>query len=195
MSRRFTIRRLMLVIAAVALEFAVLPVPLAIAVACLTILVPLVPSENRWELASVVGIIGLLVVLLLPAIQTANGCRRHPCTNNLKQIALALYNYHDAYGCYPPAYVTDSTGKPVHSWRILILPYLEQQRLYNSYDFSEPWDGPNNIKLAAQMPRIFACDGVTTNGKGLTSYLAITGEGTAFPGAGSTKMADILDGT
>ena len=61
---------------------------------------------------------------------------------------MAVANYHETYGCFPPAYVADRDGKPMHSWRVLILPFLEQRELYNAYNFAEPWDGPNNRKLA-----------------------------------------------
>ena len=55
--------------------------------------------------------------------------------------------YEDEHGCFPPAYVADASGRPMHSWRVLILPYLDQQQLYDQYDFSEPWNGPNNQQL------------------------------------------------
>ena len=109
---------------------------------------------------------------------------------------MAVANYHDTYGCFPPAYVADGDGKPMHSWRVLILPFLEQGELYRAYDFAEPWDGPNNRKLAAEMPRAFACpnrpDGDAPDP--WTSYLAIAGPGTAFPGAGTTTLGDAIDG-
>ena len=54
-------------------------------------------------------------------------------------------------------YVADATGRPMHSWRVLILPFLEQQSLYEQYDFREPWDGPNNIQLLGNMPDVFSC--------------------------------------
>jgi hypothetical protein len=66
--------------------------------------------------------------------------------NNLKQIGLALRNYHDAYGRFPPAYVADGHGPPMHSRRVLILPWLEKREIYDRYRFDEPWDGPNNRK-------------------------------------------------
>ena len=72
--------------------------------------------------------------------------------NNLKQIAMALQCYHQANGCFPPAYIADKTGKPMHSWRVLILPYLDRDDLYKAYNFTEPWDGPNNKKLATSRP-------------------------------------------
>ena len=60
--------------------------------------------------------------------------------NNLKQIGLAFHNYADAYRSFPPAVIYGPDGKPWHSWRVLLLPFLEQQPLYEQYDFSQPWD-------------------------------------------------------
>ena len=74
------------------------------------------------------------------------------CSNSLKNISLALQNYHDTYRTFPAAYVPDKDGEPMHSWRVLILPYIEERNLYDKYDFTEPWDGPNNSKLLADMP-------------------------------------------
>ena len=56
------------------------------------------------------------------------------CGNNLKQIGIALHTYHDEYKSLPPAYVCDESGKRMHSWRVLLLPYMEQQELYKKYD-------------------------------------------------------------
>jgi hypothetical protein len=66
-------------------------------------------------------------------------------------------NYETSYGCFPPAFIADSQGRPMDSWRVLILPYLDRADLYERYRFDEPWDGPNNIKLLDEMPRVFAC--------------------------------------
>ena len=79
--------------------------------------------------------------------------RRSICENNLRQIALALQNYHQANGCFPPAYVADKNGKPMHSSRMLILPYVGFDDLYKAYDFTEPWDGPNNKKTESAAKR------------------------------------------
>ena len=84
--------------------------------------------------AALVGVVlcgGILTALLLPAIQAAReAARRASCSNNLKQINLALLNYENAHKCFPPAYIPDEDGTPMHSWRVLILPYLEQNALY-----------------------------------------------------------------
>jgi prepilin-type processing-associated H-X9-DG protein len=136
-----------------------------------------------------------LIALLGRAVGSAReAARRSQCLCNFCQIKLAFLNYENEYGSLPPAYLADATGRPMHSWRVLILPYLEQSPLYNRYDFAEPWDGPNNIKLLNLMPTIFACPSRFSSPTNLTSYVVITGPGTMFPGSGSVKMADVTDG-
>jgi type II secretory pathway pseudopilin PulG len=140
---------------------------------------------------------GILAALLLPAVQSAReAARRTQCMNNLKQIGLALHTYHDEYNTFPPAYVADAGGKPMHSWRVLILPYLEERALYNEYDFSEPWDGPNNSRLLARMPRVFACPSDSSSTASTTTdYAGVLGEHCVFRGTQPVRMADISDGT
>ena len=123
--------------------------------------------------------------------------QRMACANNLKVISLALHNYHDAYGSFPPAYLADSAGRPAHSWRILLLPFLDEMALYERYDFDEPWNGPNNRKLLQQMPDVYACPNASEAGAadGCTSYLAATGAGTAWPASDARSINEILDGT
>ena len=88
---------------------------------------------------------GLLLSLLMPAVQSAReSSRRASCASNMKQIVLALLAYEADHGQFPPAYIADENGKPMHSWRVLILPYLAEKSIYDAYDFTEPWDGPNN---------------------------------------------------
>src|SRR5207248_2869881 len=97
-------------------------------------------------MAAVLMIGGLVGVLGRAMLQAREEARASQCLC-IKQIGLALLNYHDTYGSFPPAYVADATGKPIHSWRVLILPFMEQSSLYNAYSMAEPWDGPNNRKL------------------------------------------------
>lgn len=140
---------------------------------------------------------GILAALLLPAVQAAReAARRAQCTNNLKTIGLAMQNYADVYGAFPPAYLADENGKPKHSWRVLLLPYLEQQPLYDRYDFDEPWDGPNNRQLGALMPKAFACPSHAPGGavNTTTSYAAISGPGTLFEADTSSSIASVTDG-
>jgi hypothetical protein len=99
---------------------------------------------------------------------------------NLRTIGAAMQAYHDDFGCYPPAYQANQTGKPMHSWRVLLLPYLGKQHLYGRYDFNEPWDGPNNSQLALEMPRVYAGDPQDVFYTQETSFMVITGKGTPF---------------
>ncbi len=82
----------------------------------------------------------------------------------------------------------------MHSWRVLILPFLDQSDLYNRYDLGEPWNGPHNIKLLDKMPYLFACPSQVPFSRGLTNYVAIRGPGTMFPGTSSVKFGEVIDG-
>jgi len=82
--------------------------------------------------------------------------------DNVKVIMLALHNYHDKHGAFPPSvlYGKDNTGgKFPHSWRVAILPYIDQQKLYNSYHFDEAWDSPANVEVMAKMPDVYRAPG------------------------------------
>jgi Protein of unknown function (DUF1559) len=82
----------------------------------------------------------------------------------------------------------------MHSWRVLILPFLGQQQLYDAYSFVEPWDGPNNRKLAGQVGTIYLRSGLEPDQVGATSFVAVVGPETVWPGAGARKYSDIGDG-
>lgn len=141
-----------------------------------------------------VCVFGILAALLLPAVsQARESARRSACRNNLKMIGLALHNYNETYGTLPPAYIPDATGKPMHSWRVLILPYLDQQPLHNAYDFNQPWDSPQNLAVTQNIPPVYACPSSTNQGD--THYVYITGKGTCFEGAQGIKFRRIIDGT
>jgi prepilin-type processing-associated H-X9-DG protein len=116
------------------------------------------------------------------------------CGNNLKQIALALHNYHDTYGSFPPAFIADENGIPRHSWRVLLLPFVEAQGIYDQYDFSEPWDGPNNSKLLTRMPSVYSCPSSPDGARGSTYYVAVVGAQTTWPGQKPGTRAAIADG-
>src|SRR4051794_27921550 len=83
------------------------------------------------QLIAILGAFGLFLMLMMPFTRNASGAaRRAQCTNDLKQIGLALHNYESSFGVFPPAYTVDSAGRPLHSWRTLLLPYMEQEPLY-----------------------------------------------------------------
>jgi len=140
-------------------------------------------------------IIGILVALLLPALQVArSAARRAQSMNNLKQINLALLNYESTYGTFPPAYIADADGKPMHSWRVRILPFMEQQALYQRYNFDEPWDGPNNRLFHDTVVPAYVDPATPDGPTSYTSYVVVTGANTMFPGAEAVAMKDVLDG-
>jgi len=133
-----------------------------------------------------------LIGLLLPGVQaTHESGRRSQCRNNLCQIAAALNAYHQVHGSFPPAYIADKNGKPMHSWRVLILPYMEYDSLYRTYDLTEPWDGPKNKKLVAEQLREFVCPSDPNAYVSATSYLAVVGQYTAWSGEDSRKVGDV----
>jgi hypothetical protein len=107
---------------------------------------------------------------------------------------LAVANYHDNYGSLPPAYIADRNGTPMHSWRVLLLPFLEQQALYEEYNFDEPWNGPNNRKLLAKRPSVYAFSDSDLASGGVTNYLAVVGNETVWPFDKSLSLKQIADG-
>ncbi|NQU20302.1 MAG: DUF1559 domain-containing protein [Candidatus Nealsonbacteria bacterium] len=138
---------------------------------------------------------GLLTALLLPAVQKVReSARRAQCMNNLHQISLAMHSYNAEYGCFPPAYIPDENGRPMHSWRVLLLPYLGENMLYDQYDFDEPWNGPNNCLLIDRMPDVYRCQSEVAADSSEPSYVMIVGPGTISDGPSSTRDAQITDG-
>jgi len=140
--------------------------------------------------------IGILVALLLPAVQAAReAARRMQSQNNLKQIALALHNYHDVYQSFPPAVVKDADGNPLYSGRVLLLPFMEQQALYNQFDLTQAWDSPANQQWSQTSLRLFMDPSNPSRTPGQTDYLFVTGKGTVFEGDKTTPIRAITDGT
>jgi hypothetical protein len=140
----------------------------------------------------------IVAALLLPAVSKAReAAQRAQSINNLKQIALAMHNYADAHKAFPAAVMLGPDGKTKHSWRVAILPYLEQESLYKQYNVNEPWDSENNKKLIDKMPATYrhpSDKGNATN----SSYYALAGKGGIFSedaAKNGTGFAQIRDGT
>ncbi|MDB5343087.1 MAG: hypothetical protein JWP89_1464 [Schlesneria sp.] len=158
------------------------------------------PLKARWKfglfhLLSIVVIGGLGIALLIPApTRSRVAARRTQCKNNLKQIGLALHNYHEHYGTFPPAYTVDSNGTRLHSWRTLILPYVDQTELFNKIDLSKAWDDPVNAEAAETPLYMYHCPSAP-GPNNHTSYVVVVGADTCFPGAGSKTLSEITDGT
>jgi hypothetical protein len=154
-----------------------------------------VPKWNLLDWSVLIVVLAILVALLLPAAHRGGPtARRVLCRSNLKQIMVALNNYHDAYGSLPPPYTVDASGQPLHSWRTLILPWIDQESLYKTIDLSKPWNDPANaIAFNTPMPA-FHCASDPSDGK-LTTYQAIVGSGAGFEITCIRKLTDFTDGT
>ncbi|GAC1464026.1 MAG: hypothetical protein NVSMB9_02220 [Isosphaeraceae bacterium] len=143
-----------------------------------------------------IGCTAVTLALLLPAVQAAReAARRAQCVNNLKQIALAMHNFHAAKDRFPGASITDAQGKPLLSWRVAILPYLDQTSLYERFHLNEPWNSPHNQALLTQMPLAYACPSEPPHGPGMTIYQAVIGPQTMFTNGKPVPLAEVTDGT
>ncbi len=150
------------------------------------------------ELLVVIAIIAVLIALLLPAVQQAReAARRTQCKNNMKQLGLALHNYHDTFLLFPMSYgngVYDESGRMV-SWLFGVFPYIDQAPLYNSLNFSVGVNAtPQNLAAAQQVIPAYLCPSDSTNGNGklngranmsgnfyaVTSYKAVSGNNWAW---------------
>jgi hypothetical protein len=139
---------------------------------------------------------GVAIGLLLPAVQKVReAANRVKDQNNLKQIALAMHNFHDANGHFPAAAICDKAGKPLLSWRVAILPYIEQNNLYRQFKLDEPWDSAHNLKLLDTMPATYALPSASGEGATSTHYRVFTGADAGFEYCKGRRFADITDGT
>ena len=115
---------------------------------------------------------------------------RTACKNNLKMIGKGLHAYHDSNGSFPPAY---SGGDVSHSWRVALLPWLNQQAVYSRYDFGQSWDAVSNREILSLRPTEYACP--ETLDPTRTSYQAAVGIQTAWPYDQAASFPDITDGS
>jgi len=159
--------------------------------------VPKSPKDARKESGAAEPVepaIDLAKLAENPVLRVRDAANRSKGSNNLKQIALAFHSYHDVNGRLP-ADVVDKDGQPILSWRVLILPYLEQAPLYQEFKLDEPWNGPNNSKLLEKMPKTLESPRVVTKKKGYTVYQGFSGDDALFrPGKPALNLPAIPDG-
>ncbi|MDP1560698.1 MAG: DUF1559 domain-containing protein [Pirellulaceae bacterium] len=134
-----------------------------------------------------------ITAILLPAIQAArSAAQRLEQSNNAKLIGLAVLNYESANARFPARFKASPNGKPLLSWRVMILPYLDENELFNKFRLDEPWDSPHNLPLAAEMPTVFRDRFVADPNR--TCIVAAAAKGAVFEGADGIRIRDITDG-
>ena len=142
----------------------------------------------------IAGVAGVALVGSIPKItKVKSKAQREVRLHDLQTIGIALCNYEDKHGHFPPAAFRDGQGKPLLSWRVHLLPFLEQDTLYEEFHLDEPWDSPHNIKLLDRVPPVFSLGGNRSDGK--TAVMVFVGDGTPFGSADGLRSLDIADGT
>jgi hypothetical protein len=137
----------------------------------------------------------LLPVIVAPLQAARAAARRSQQMNTLKQLGLAMHNYHDTHKAFPPQTFRDKAGKPLLSWRVHVLPYIEENDLYKQFHLDEPWDSEHNKKLVEKMPKIYEDTRVPGVEKGKTTFVVPVGKDTIFGGTEGMKITKISDGT
>lgn len=163
---------------------------------------------------STLGSCLMVPALVLPAVQAGReAARRVASSNNLKQIGLAIHNYHDVYKSFPPQGTewikapnadsdNENRGRPklepreMLSWRVRILPFIECSALFEQFDFNQPWDHPTNMALVSQMPEIYVSPNRPENdGKTLYMGAVYAANVDAGPGVSDSQAYSLLGGT
>jgi hypothetical protein len=154
-------------------------------------------KEDRLILKKEARQVEVVLRQLTPIVARARAAAaREFSMNNLRQMGVALYTYHDTNKAFPAAASYNKQGKPLLSWRVHILPYIEQGWLYKQFHLDEPWDSEHNKKLIALMPKTYSSPRGKRLRPGMTMYLAPVGKSTIFPpGRKGVKITDITDGT
>jgi hypothetical protein len=137
---------------------------------------------------------------LLGKVQTAfvsearDNARRAQSINNMKQIGLAMHNYHDANKHFPAAAIYSKDGKPLLSWRVALLPMMEYGNMYDQFHLDEPWDSEHNKQFIAKMPGEYRSPKSKLKEPGKTNYVVPVGPGTVFEGREGMLAKQITDG-
>jgi hypothetical protein len=149
--------------------------------------------SRKWANTIIwLGIGSLCLLLFFPCARTIRDTPgRVRSANNIKQIAVALHSYHETNGHLPPAVVRNKDGQPLYSWRVALLPYLEENSLYEQFRLNEPWDSEHNKKFLDKTPSVYAS--WWRDEPGQTRYQVLVGPGTAFERPELT-WADFPDG-
>jgi len=135
----------------------------------------------------------LAVTLLLPAVQAAReAAQRTEDKNDLKQLAIGMYQYESVHGQFPARANYDENGNPLLSWRVHLLPFLEETTLYEQFHLNEPWDSEHNLPLAEKIPEVFRSHQLRDKSK--TAYQSLDGPGTMMDGTEGIRLVQASDG-
>lgn len=154
----------------------------------------------KWRIAVAMATVLAVGQFLYPAINPAlPAIHRTDCQNNLRKLTQAIHEYESVHGHFPPPYLTDAEGTPIHSWRVILLPFLGEQELYDQIDKNRPWNDPANIPFHDQMPQIYGCPAVRYQSRwyttgNTTAYVVVTGRETAWNPERQTGFNQITDG-
>ncbi len=156
-------------------------------------------KASMGDQMTVVAVVAVGVGLLLPAVQKVRAAaNRTTSSNNLKQMAIAMHNFHDTSSYFPNNITDKKTGKPLLSWRVAILPFMDQPALYKQFKLDEPWDSEHNLKLAKIAVKSYCQPGVEptrdSQGNILTPYQGLTGPDTLFEEGKKIRFNQISDG-
>jgi hypothetical protein len=155
--------------------------------------------KRRWAvwwlgMAAVICVAFVIIVIIkLTSDSWRAASQRKFSRAQVQQIGLALQAYHEQYNSFPPAYTVDEQGRRLHSWRVLLLPYLGEQQLYNEFRLDEPWDSPHNRPLAERRPDCYRSPLATEPG-GATCFVAVVGKQTAWAEQYPSSKIDLTDG-
>lgn len=148
-------------------------------------------DERNTEVSNVLG---KMQTALFTEVR--DNARRMQSINNMKQLGLAMHNYHDANKHFPAAAIYSQDGKPLLSWRVALLPFLgDYNKLYDRFHLDEPWDSEHNKKLIDKIPAEYRSPKSKLKEPGMTNYLVPVGPGTVFEGREGMRIKDITDGT
>jgi len=157
------------------------------------------PQFTLRSLFVLTAVIGLLLGILVPWVRASRDAAHvRLCANNLRQIGIALHEFHETFGGFPEAFSSDETGRPLHSWRTQLLPFIDQMgweegslgAAHGHLRRNEPWNSRNNSELRAWRIPIYQCpDDNAVSVHNDTSYVAVVGDETAWPGRTATKLS------
>ncbi len=154
-------------------------------------------TRESFPALNPIALAPLAIAAALPAARASRTAAfRSQSVNNLKQIGLALHNFHDVHSAFPSD-IKDANGKPLLSWRVAILQFIESAPLAQEFHLDEPWDSPHNKALIDKMPSIYRVPDSATAEPGMTFYRGFSGRSTLFDPSrgGGVRIADIFDGT